>query len=406
MTSQEMEPMKTASKFTWAPPIATAIIVCLAWTCAAKAQGSAASTGDSNQSWGASSEQRSTSGNLNPTRSTEKHTEANGRTVDTQTLERIGMDGQYVPYLDVEREWVKVDASTTRTIERTYGRDSDGRKTLVQVTEEVQRTLPGGQKVVRNVSSPDLNGGMQLVRREIQDTRQTNARTQETRTTVLSPDINGGLKPSVQIEERRTKSNDHTVEFKKSTLLPDGAGNLQVMEVRQGTIKEPGTQGKIKEESVLRPDNDGKLAVVERTVSREAEDAPGAKRETVETYSTAVPGAADDGSLHLTQRVTTVQRKRSDGGQMTERQVEERNPGNPGDNPRVTQKTIDIVRPALSGPARGTRTTLSLDSTGSLGTVWVDMGTTNNPAAIQVDMKAAAPPTAGSASATGSAPPH
>jgi hypothetical protein len=385
------------------------MVLFVTWATVAQAQsGADASANDSNKSWNTTSEQRSTSGNLNPTRSSERHTEGKGRIVDTQTLERIGMDGQYVPYLDVERESVKVDASTTRTIERTYGRDPDGRKTLVQVTEEEQRTLPGGgQKVVRNVSSPDLNGGLQLVRREIQDTKQTSASTQETRTTVLSPDINGGLKPTMQIEERQTKSSDNAVEFKKSTMLPDGAGNLQVMEVRQGTIKkEEGRQGSTKEESVLRPDADGRLAVVERTVSKESETAPGEKRETVETYSTAVPGAAADGSLHLTQRITTVNRSRADGGQTTEQQVEERNPGNPGDNPRVTQKTIDIVRPALSGPARETRTTLSLDSTGSLGTVWVDMGKTNNPAAIQVDTKAAAPPTAGSAPATVSAPPH
>jgi hypothetical protein len=265
----------------------------------------------------------------------------------------------------------------------------------------------GGQKVVRNISSPDLNGGLQLVRREIQDTKQTSGNTQETRTTVLSPDINGGLRPSMQIEERQTKSSDHAVEFKKSTMLPDGAGNLQVMEVRQGTIKkEAGGQESTKEESVLRPDADGKLAVVERTVSKEAEDAPGEKRETVETYSTAVPGTAADGSLHLTQRVTTVQRKRLDGGQMTEQQVEERNPGNPGDNPRVTQKVIDIVRPGISGPTNEKRTTLSLDSTASLGVVWVDTGKTDNPAAIQVDTKTATPATTGPGTASAPAPPH
>jgi hypothetical protein len=399
--------MKSSRGFEPVALLAVAAVVCLGWPVVAQTQSDSGAGSSAGQSWSTTSELQSTSGNLNPTRSSEKHTEASGRTVDTQTLERIGMDGQYVPYLDVERESVKVDASTTRTIERTYGRDPDGRKTLVQVTEEEQRSLPGGgQKVVRNVSSPDLNGGLQLVRREIQDTRQTSARTQETRTTVLSPDVNGGLTASMQIEERQTTRSDHAVEFRKSTLLPDGAGNMQVMEVRQGTITAVGGQQRSKEESVLRPDADGRLAVIERMVSKESDLGSGEKRETVETYSTSAPGAAGDGSLRLVQRVTTTQRKRADRGQVTEQQVEERNPGNPGDNPRVTQKTIDIVRPGISGPARETRTTMSLDSAGSLGTVWVDMGTTNNPAAIQVDTKAAAPPAAGSAPATVSAPPH
>ncbi len=375
----------------WSKPAYLIAISAVLWlvrpSLAQTQAGADASTSDANKSWSTTSEQQSRSGNLNPIRSSERHTQANGRTVDTQTLERVGMDGRYEPYLDVEKESIRVDAATVRTIERTYGRDPDGRKKLMTVTEAEQRTLPGGaQKVVRNISNSDANGQLQVVRREIQDTRQTSANVQETKTTVMSPDVNGGFALSMQIEERQTTSN-HGVDFKKSTLLPDGAGGLQVMEVRQGTIKEDGGQGRTREESVLRPDADGRLAVVERTVSKQSENAPGEKRETVETYSTAVPGAAEDGSLHLTQRVTTVQRKRPDGGQMTEQQVEERNPGNPGDNPRVTQKTIDIVRSGISGAAAETRTTLSLDSTGSLGVVWVDTEKTDNPAAIQVDTK-------------------
>ncbi|HVO81031.1 MAG TPA: hypothetical protein VMT28_09880 [Terriglobales bacterium] len=371
------------------------LILSLAWAAPARAQGGTeAGAGDTSQSWSTSSQQQSTSGNLNPTRSSTKHTEANGRTVDRQTLERVGMDGQYVPYLDVERESIKVDGSTTRTVERTYGRDADGRKTLVQVTEEETRALPGGgQRVVRNISNPDVNGGLQLVRREIQNTRQVSPSVQETRTTVLSPDVNGGLTTSMQMDERQTTRSDHSVEYRKSTSLPDGAGNMQVMEVRQGTITEEGGPQQSKEESVLRPDNDGKLAVVERTVSKASPGALGEQKETVETYSTDLPGTAGDGSLKLVRREVTVERKRGDGGKTTEGNVEERNPGNPGDSPRVTQKTIDIVRPGVNGPASEQRTVLSLGSTGSLGAVWVDMGKTDNPAAVQVDTKIAAPAT-------------
>ena len=92
----------------------------------------------SSQSWTATTQQRLPS-NDNPTRTSETHTDSGGRTIDNQHTENMGMDGHYEPYLDVQKESVKVDANTTRTVERTFGRDSDGRKILVQVTEEESR---------------------------------------------------------------------------------------------------------------------------------------------------------------------------------------------------------------------------------------------------------------------------
>src|SRR5579862_7058265 len=107
----------------------------------------------SDQSWKENSSQQSTSGNLNPLRTRESHTESNGRTVDKQSVERLGPDGRYVPYLDVEKESVKVDATTVRTVEKTYVRGPDGGRTLQQVAQEETRSLPGNeQKVTRSVS--------------------------------------------------------------------------------------------------------------------------------------------------------------------------------------------------------------------------------------------------------------
>ena len=343
---------------------------------------------DKAQSWSSTGQQQSPSGNLNPTRSSEVHTEANGRTTDKQSVERLGMDGQYVPYLDTEKESVQVDATTTRTIERTFGRDPDGQKTLVQVTEEEKRTLPGGeQKVVRTTSNPDANGRLQVIQREIQDTRQTSSNAQQTMTTILRPDLNGGFTPSMKIEDRQTRSNEHAVEFKKSTMLPDGNGNWQLQEVREGIIKEDG-QERTKDERVLRPNADGQLAVVERAVTKESATPSGEGRKTVETYSTSLPGSADD-SLRLNQRVTTVHRKTNQGGSVTEEQIEQRNPGMPGDNPRPTQKTIDIIRPSVGRGTEQQRTTVSLDPNGGSGAVWVDTRKGNKSAAVQVDTRKA-----------------
>jgi hypothetical protein len=295
------------------------------------------------------------------------------------------MDGRYEPYRDVQRETVKVDATTVRTIERTFGRDSEGRKMLVQVTEEQKRSLPGGEvNVVHTTSNPDANSGLQIVQREIQDTKQTSPNVQETNTTLLTPSPNGGLAASRQTEERQTKTNDHNVEFRKSTLLPDSNGNWQLSEVREGTVKGEG-QDRTKEERVLRPGSDGNLSVVERTVSKESENASGEKRDTVETYSVDLPGSAPDG-LRLNQRVTIIHRKGENGAQSAEVQTEQRNPGQPSDSLRVTQKAIDIVRPGIGGTSRETQTIQSLDSNGNLGVVSVDTRKQDNTSAVQVDI--------------------
>ena len=296
----------------------------------------------------------------------------------------MGIDGHYSPYLDVQKETVKVDANTVRTIERSFGRDADGRKTLVQVTEEEKRSLPGGEvKVTRSTSDPDGNGALKLVQREVQDVRQISHTVQETKSTLLTPSLNGGLTASMQTTERETKTSDHNVEFRKSTLLPDSNGNWQVNEVREGTIKDDG-KNRTKEESVLRPGTDGNLSVVARTVSRESQNAAGEKRATVETYASD-PGSRMDG-LRLEQRVVTVHRQSDDGMQSTDQQVEQRNPGQPSDGLRVTEQAIDIVRPGTGGTTRETQTVRSLDSNGDLGVVSVDTRRQEGAPAVQVDI--------------------
>jgi len=348
------------------------------------------STADTNQSWTATTQQQLPE-NQNPTRTSETHTEAGGRTIDTQSMERMGADGHYEPYLDVQRETIKVDATTVRTVERTFGRDSDGRKTLVQVTEEEKRSLPGGEmKALRTTSNPDANGALQIVQREMQDTRQISPSVQETKSTLLTPSLNGGLTASVQTTERQTKTGEHNLEFRKSTSVPDANGNWQLGEVREGTVKRDGKDS-TKEERVLRPGTDGNLSVVERTVSKESENAAGEKRDTVETYSTNLPGTPIDGSLRLNQRVTTVHRKGQDGAQSSEKQVEQRNPAQPSDSLRITEEAIDIVRPGRDGTSRETQTIRSLDSNGDLGVVSVDTRKQENAGAVKVEIAPAKP---------------
>ena len=342
-----------------------------------------AQAGDQNKSWKATTESQA-SENINPTRTTESHTQSGNRTLDKQSVQRRGPNGDFEPYQDIEKESVQVNATTVRTVVRTFATDGNGQKTLVQLMEEEKRTLPGGDATVeRTTSNPDLNGRFEVVRREIQDTKKTSPDVEETKTTVLLPGGTGGLAPAIKIQESRKRSGD-TIEFQKSTLRPDGNGNWQIGEARQGTIKEDG-KNRVSEEHVSRPGSDGKLAEISRTVGKESESASGEKRNTIETYSTDIPGSAPDGKLHLVERVTTAGRTGSSGGQITEQQVENVNPGDPGAGLRVTAKTTDTVRVGVSG-TQATRTVQVRDANGNLGVVAVDTTKSDNVHTVQVDI--------------------
>jgi hypothetical protein len=351
------------------------------------AQTSDSPTGDATNSWTATTE--SQSAYVNPTRTIESHTQSGNRTLDKQSLQRRGSDGQFEPYQDIEKETVQLDASSVRTITRTFGRDANGAKTLVQVTEEEKRTLPGGDSnVVRTISNPDGNGKLLLIQRQIEETKRTSEDVEETKTTMMLPTANGGLAPAMKVQEHRQRGANDTVESQnesqKTTLLPDGAGNWQVSEIRQATTRQEGKGGST-EERISRRDAEGKLGEVSRSASNETESASGERRDTFETFSVNVPGSVSDGSLHLVERATTVQRTSSTGQQSTEQQVEQSSPGDPGSSLRVTILTTDTVRPGPSG-AQATRTVHERDVNGDLGVVLVDTTKSDNAHAIQVQI--------------------
>ncbi len=336
---------------------------------------------DSDKSWTGSTDVNIT--NENATRINDSHAKSGNQTKDSHSVEALGPNGGYEPYLDTETETVKVNASTTRTIQRTYTRGPNGERALSQVTESESQSLPGGEvKVVRATSNPDINGDMQLVRREVADTKPTSPNAQETHTTVFVPSANGGLTAATQIIEHQTKVSDKSTTYQKSTLVSDGNGNWQTGETREGTITQDGEQ-RTTEEKVLRPDSEGNMSVISRTIHKEIENASGEQRETVEKYSPDIPGATPDGSLHLNQRITTVRQARPDGGEVTKQQVEQPNPGDPGAGLRVTVESVDTVRPG-AGENQETRVVEGLDGAGDLGVVAVDMGKSDKPAQVEI----------------------
>ena len=331
------------------------------------------STDQPNTSWTTTSDLKSD--DLLPTRIPvrilESHSQSGNRTVDKRSVQIRGTDGHFEPYQDVERETLTVDASTVRTTMRTFARDVNGRKALVQVTEEEKQILPGDDsKIVRVTYNPDMNERLQPVQREIVETKKIGNNLEETNTTVMLASINGGLAPAFKTHELSKRAENGAVETEKTTWIPDINGKWQLSEVRQNIPTQEAKDRKA-EETVFRPDAEGKLGQISRVVSQESESTSGEKRSVVETYSIDVPGSTRDGSLHLVERKTSTGNSSSTGERATEQKVEQTNPGDPGSGLRVTVLVDGKIVPGPS-EEQSTVTIRARDSNGKFGIVSVD----------------------------------
>src|SRR5579862_4784405 len=135
-------------------------------------------------SWTSTNQVDQPEGAANPTRTREVHTESNGRVIDKIITETLGPDGRYVPYSETEKESVRVNDTTVRTIERNYGM-AGGEKTLISQKQEETRALANGEeKTERTISGLDGSGGLQVVQREVVDTKQVSPGVTTTKSTV------------------------------------------------------------------------------------------------------------------------------------------------------------------------------------------------------------------------------
>ncbi len=326
-----------------------------------------------------------------PARIIESHSQSGNRTLDKRSVEIRGTDGHFEPYQEIERETLAVDASTVRTTMRTFDRDVNGKKALVQVTEEEKHILPGDDSnVVRVTYNPDLDGRLQPVQREIVETKKIGKDLEETNTTVMLASINGGLAPAFKTHELRKQAANDTVETEKTTWLPDGNGKWQLSEIRQTIAAQEAKDRRI-EEKVFRPDEEGKLGQISRVVSQESESTSREKRSVVETYSIDVPGTTQDGSLHLVARNTSTVSSSSAGKRATEQKVEQTNPGDPGAGLRVSVLVDGRMVPGPVGE-QSTVTIRARDSNGNFGIVSVDTTKTDRNPTIQVQQTPAEKP--------------
>jgi hypothetical protein len=243
------------------------------------------------------------------------------------------------------------------------------------VTEEETNHLPNGESdVVRTTSKPTPQGDLQIVEREDVETRKSGPESQDTKSTTYrinsGGNINGNMAPVGQTDEQQKRGDNDRIETTKTTKSVDsGKGGLDLAEISEKVVKQDG-ENRTTEESISRPDVEGNLAEVSRTVVKDTQS-HGQILETAETYSMDVPGKARDGQFHLIQRVTTV-RSGDAGRTTTEQQIEQIDPV--GLDLKVMTKIADVV---TSGPA-GTEQTKTTRARNSDGTFSVSSTETSN----------------------------
>jgi hypothetical protein len=302
-----------------------------------------------NQSWTASTQ--SVPENAGPTRTSESHTKIGNRVIDKKTVEVFGPAGQYQPYSQTETETIQ-ENNTTRSIVRIYSPGPNGSEQLTQQTEDTRQRLSDGQaRVVRMISSPDEYGKLQVVQREVANTKTTGPNSEQTQSTVYRADWNGTLVPTAQVNEEKRPGANGSVAVTKTTSVQELSGNWQVAERTQQTETTDG-QNRTTATVTSRPDYEGKLSVFSQTVTHDSQ-ADGQNKQTVEIYSPYVAGSAPDGNLHLLTR-TTTQQKKMPGGTTTEQQVESQDPADR--NMKVMATTSSDMVASSSGKA-GTTTT-------------------------------------------------
>jgi hypothetical protein len=342
-----------------------------------------------NKSWTATTDLKGN--NLNPERIVESHSQTGNQTLDERSVQIRGSDGHFEPYQNIETETLQVDANTVRITTRTFARDVNHMKKLVDVTEEEKHTAPGGNsKIVRLISASDLNGRLQPVRREIVETKSLGMDTEETNGTVMLASINAGLAPAIKTHELRKRGADDRVETEKTTWLLDVNRNWQVSEVSQATTRQEGTN-RTTEERISRPDSEGKLGVVSHVVSKQPDSISGEKRSVVKAYSIDVPGTAPDGSLHLVERKTSTERSSPNGERATEQRVEKINPGDPDSGLRVSVLVDGRMVPGPPGE-QSTVTIRARDFNGNVGIVSVETTKTDRIPANQIQQTPAGKP--------------
>jgi hypothetical protein len=265
------------------------------------------------------------------------------------TLQSPGIEGKWEPFRQIVTEARGTAPDPVRSTRDLRGFSLEGRPRLVEKTESTQQTATDGRTtVVRNAWSPDLDGHLRLSFQQIEETRGVPPDIRESVVTILLPDLDRRLREAQRTEYSARQIGPNVIQHDTTLLFRDVNRRWRVAEIRSLVVRGIGPSEWIEEETILRPDPYGTVAVSERHITRRSE-ADGREEAVTETYAPAGP-AGYVARRGPSVRVRTSTTAAADGGRNTVEEVETLSPAAPAEPLHVTRRSVETVRRA--GPDR------------------------------------------------------
>jgi hypothetical protein len=279
-----------------------------------------------------------------PSRTVEQRTESGGRQTVVLTTEVPGPDGRWMAVEEIATETSRDRNGTERTQRDVFGFDADRRRVLRETTDTTAEPSRNGiARSVEDTRVVDINGGLGLSTRRIEERNTVDSDVRHTTTTLLTRGAEGLLRETERTANSERQVAPSLVRHETSHWLRDANGGWMPIASQTADVRRTGPTERVEEETLQRPDVNGRLTATERIVTRRS-DANGLEQATIERYLQNAEGFMRSGErFALEERIHRSTTATSTGHSMVE-EVEARNRFSPGDPMRIVRRTVVTVR--------------------------------------------------------------
>jgi hypothetical protein len=253
-------------------------------------------------------------------------TESRGREMVTEVFEPRGTEGKFETSSKTTTETVGIGSDSVKTRREAYATDAQGRLRLIETTDIDQQTFPAGtSRTIESTWMRDLNGGLRLSYRQVQEIMSAGPDVQQTETIFYLPGINQPLSETERVQQTERRFGPNLAQTDSHRDVRDANGQWQTTETRNREVQTIGLAEVREEETVRRLDGNRRLTLSERTVTRRSGDG-GSEQVLIEVYSSNIPGVAlgPGSALQLAQRVRITTTPTMNGGRQTISETEGR----------------------------------------------------------------------------------
>src|SRR5262245_11143344 len=303
---------------------------------------------------------------LAPSRTVEQRSESGGRQIVVRTTELPGPEGRWMAVEEITSATSRDRNGTERTRRDVFGFDADRRRVLRETTDMTAGpSVNGIARSIEDTRVIDINGALSLAARRIEVLDTADSDVRQTTTTWLSRGTEGSLRETERTAVVERQIDRSLVRHETSRALRDANGRWMPIASQTADVRRTGPAERVEDETVQRPDVNGRLTTSERIVTRRSES-NGQEQVTIERYSQNAEGFARSGDrLALEERIRRSTTATSNGHSTIE-EVEARNRVSPGDPMRIVRRTIATVRRVAPDRQATERQVFELDINGRM----------------------------------------